>query len=225
MVHSPLVGLVWHSRQSSLRLPRQMEHVSLSTSHDHMNTGLHFLISNGDLPDGFGASAGAVVSAPATGAASGAAAGASVIALGSVIVATETEKEKETTTTGKEKKRETAQSVTPHNALSFFRSHLLPSVLFLSRVHAEADTLRQVPFGWGEHKERKRVRRRTRVEVMHSPRRRTPAAGRAGWRRGVRARRPTRAAAARAACVRQPPCAAAGQSPRRPRRRRRGARR
>ena len=84
-VHSPPVGLVWHSRQSSLRLPRQIEHVSLSTSHDHMNTGLHFLISNGDLPDGFAGSAGAAA-AGAAAAAAGAAADPSVIALWSVIV-------------------------------------------------------------------------------------------------------------------------------------------
>lgn len=95
MVQSLPVGLVWHSRQSSLRLPRQMEHVSLSTSHDHMNTGFHFLISNGDLPEGFTGSAAAASAAGAAAgaAAAGSAAGASVIAVGSVMVSREAETE------------------------------------------------------------------------------------------------------------------------------------
>lgn len=134
MVHSPLVGLVWHSRQSSLRLPRQMEHVSLSTSHDHMNTGLHFLISNGDLPDGFAASAGAVVSAAATGAASGAAAGASVIALGSVIVATETEKEKKQQQ--RERKEKGNRSVRHTSQRAFFFPFTPLAVRFVSFTRA-----------------------------------------------------------------------------------------
>ena len=132
MVQSLPVGLVWHSRQSSLRLPRQMEHVSLSTSHDHMNTGFHFLISNGDLPEGFTGSAAAASAAGAAAgaAAAGSAAGASVIAVGSVMVSREAETE---TRKGIGKRRattrKTAQSVTHfqknrnnHNCVFFFFS-------------------------------------------------------------------------------------------------------
>lgn len=72
-----------------------MEHVSLSTSHDHMNTGFHFLISNSDLPEGFTGSAAAASAAGAAAgaAAAGSAAGASVIAVGSVMVSREAETE------------------------------------------------------------------------------------------------------------------------------------
>lgn len=41
-----LVGLTWYSMLGSLRLLRQMAHVSAQMSQDHIATAFHFLISN-----------------------------------------------------------------------------------------------------------------------------------------------------------------------------------
>lgn len=38
-------GLAWYSMEGSLRLFRQMAHVSAHMSHDHIVTAFHFLIS------------------------------------------------------------------------------------------------------------------------------------------------------------------------------------
>lgn len=39
-------NITWYSMLGSLRLLRQMAHVSAQMSHDHMATAFHFLISN-----------------------------------------------------------------------------------------------------------------------------------------------------------------------------------
>ena len=137
-----------------------MEHVSLSTSHDHMNTGLHFLISNGDLPDGLAGSAGAVVSAPATGAAAGAgaaAAGASVIAVGSVIVVKELSGETETS---KKEMKEKNRSVRHTSTTLVFCSHLFFSLpqfpFFLPWTSCEDDKQPTVTGVVWENREREK---------------------------------------------------------------------